>query len=575
MTLPTQNAVPSSAKNDQLFNAEKIDQVVNSDDLQYTDRFGKKRFTLTGIYNFIQTWLAGLSAATGASGIGTADGSNVEDRLRFIDYYDLRISKLASAGSDVTSEINSGFSKSANNTLVIDVNCVVSSCTIPASATLIIAPGVTITQSPNSTGPMFILSDNSFIIGSGYTSVLDGNKDNQTSANYGVSASGVTGAGVSNVRITKTISAGAFFSSTVKTFFKNNFVEDVGIVATEYTTGQYVTNCRYHLSESNVITNPKNSGIKFRADSLGQTYGCRSLNDVISGAGLIGIANGKCQKHLISNASVDDCGDNGIDLNGCYDAKILGGQVWGCLDGAYMGENNITLCLIKGLTVNNCRRSGIGSMGALTNCTVDGCIVNGSGAGIYCSSLVGLKIVNNYFIGSVKNTYLDNESGTNKTSSGIGVEIQGLGNGVYLLDVIGNTFLNNAGYDLSFPDVLTVGSTKINSNSFGDSSGDGKVKYGAGAKSDVTFKDNFGFKSDVILKTTMVADGTKTILSVTLPNTVANTNYKISGVVPDWLTTFRVLDSTKTTTGFSIEFGSAPTSGTRNITFELSELVPV
>ena len=126
MTTPTKLPMPSNNLLDSRFNFEKLDEIVNSDSSYYTDRFGKKRFTLTGIYNFIQTWLAGLSSTTGASGIGTADGSNVEDRLRFIDYYDLRISKLASAGSDVTSEINSGFSKSANNTLVIDVNCVVS-----------------------------------------------------------------------------------------------------------------------------------------------------------------------------------------------------------------------------------------------------------------------------------------------------------------------------------------------------------------------------------------------------------------------------------------------------------------
>lgn len=81
MTQPTKNPIPSGNILDQIFNGEKIDEVVNSDNLEYTDRFGKKRFTLSGIYNFIQTWLSGLSGVTGASKIGTADGSNVEDRL--------------------------------------------------------------------------------------------------------------------------------------------------------------------------------------------------------------------------------------------------------------------------------------------------------------------------------------------------------------------------------------------------------------------------------------------------------------------------------------------------------------
>lgn len=81
MTLPTQNPIPSSAKNDQLFNAEKIDQVVNSDDLQYTDRFGKKRFTFSGLYDVIQTWLTGLGGTTGASGIGTTKGVSTQTYL--------------------------------------------------------------------------------------------------------------------------------------------------------------------------------------------------------------------------------------------------------------------------------------------------------------------------------------------------------------------------------------------------------------------------------------------------------------------------------------------------------------
>lgn len=84
MTLPTQNAVPSSAKNDQLFNAEKIDQVVNSDDLQYTDRFGKKRFTFSGLYDVVQTWLSGLGGNTGASGVGIKQGGNVQEATYFL-----------------------------------------------------------------------------------------------------------------------------------------------------------------------------------------------------------------------------------------------------------------------------------------------------------------------------------------------------------------------------------------------------------------------------------------------------------------------------------------------------------
>ncbi|WPH68637.1 hypothetical protein [Stenotrophomonas phage BUCTxx100] len=85
MTLPTQNPIPSSTKNDQLFNAEKIDQVVNSDDLQYTDRFGKKRYTFAGLYNFIQTWISGISGPTGAGNIGynTSDVGTQLDNFNY------------------------------------------------------------------------------------------------------------------------------------------------------------------------------------------------------------------------------------------------------------------------------------------------------------------------------------------------------------------------------------------------------------------------------------------------------------------------------------------------------------
>lgn len=76
MTLPTQNPIPSNTKNDQLFNAEKIDQVVNSDDLQYTDRFGKKRFTFAGLYNVIQNWIGSLTTSEGYDKIGKISSYN-------------------------------------------------------------------------------------------------------------------------------------------------------------------------------------------------------------------------------------------------------------------------------------------------------------------------------------------------------------------------------------------------------------------------------------------------------------------------------------------------------------------
>ncbi|WPH68636.1 hypothetical protein [Stenotrophomonas phage BUCTxx100] len=84
MTLPTQNPIPSSSITDQLFNAEKIDQVVNSDDLQYTDRFGRTRFTFAGLYNIIQTWLGSLANPDGAANIGLRQGGTVQSEIRTV-----------------------------------------------------------------------------------------------------------------------------------------------------------------------------------------------------------------------------------------------------------------------------------------------------------------------------------------------------------------------------------------------------------------------------------------------------------------------------------------------------------
>ncbi len=48
-TIPTQNPVPSEAARDLKFNSGKIDELVTSNNHFYTDRFGKKHYTIDGI----------------------------------------------------------------------------------------------------------------------------------------------------------------------------------------------------------------------------------------------------------------------------------------------------------------------------------------------------------------------------------------------------------------------------------------------------------------------------------------------------------------------------------------------
>ena len=47
-TTPTNNPVPSNSPRDLLYNAERMDFIINSQNLIYTDRLGVERFTWAG-----------------------------------------------------------------------------------------------------------------------------------------------------------------------------------------------------------------------------------------------------------------------------------------------------------------------------------------------------------------------------------------------------------------------------------------------------------------------------------------------------------------------------------------------
>ncbi|HCN5322468.1 TPA: hypothetical protein N6X42_002865, partial [Escherichia coli] len=74
-TQPTQDAVPSESPRDLKFNAGKIDEFVTSQGWTYTDRFGKKHYTIEGINYLAQQVmdafgyvpLAGVTFTTGAT----------------------------------------------------------------------------------------------------------------------------------------------------------------------------------------------------------------------------------------------------------------------------------------------------------------------------------------------------------------------------------------------------------------------------------------------------------------------------------------------------------------------------
>lgn len=78
MTTPTNNNIPSSSVQDRLYNAEKFDEFMNSSNANFTDRKGVSRWTLSGIRTVVSNWMASLSAAGGASAVGTSDGITVQ-----------------------------------------------------------------------------------------------------------------------------------------------------------------------------------------------------------------------------------------------------------------------------------------------------------------------------------------------------------------------------------------------------------------------------------------------------------------------------------------------------------------
>lgn len=110
MTLPTKNSIPSGNILDQLFNAEKIDEFVGSSEDYYTDRFGVKRLTITGLNK-----LSAQSNANAISSLGFYEDGviQVRDRNQLIRYSDVLYQinpdvtlPFTTTGTDATSWAN-------------------------------------------------------------------------------------------------------------------------------------------------------------------------------------------------------------------------------------------------------------------------------------------------------------------------------------------------------------------------------------------------------------------------------------------------------------------------------------
>ncbi|HBR4595330.1 TPA: right-handed parallel beta-helix repeat-containing protein [Klebsiella pneumoniae] len=480
-------------------------------------------------------------------------------------------------GTDATLAFAKALVKASETTgiVIVDVSCVVDTIAVPSGITVRIADYKTVTHKANALAHMFILPSDSLIKANNKKGRLRGNSANQSAIRRCISAVGVSNAGVDSVDIRDFNSYGAYFENCEDTFCKNSTIRDITGGAVETAAGQYVTNCLRHESAFNDIRDTGSNGIKFRADALGQTQGCSSTNDKVYRAGFIGIANGKCKDHTVTNAYCESCVDNGCDMNGCYNTRFIDCVSVGCQDGFYMGENGIDNCHIINPTARNCKRSGVGSLGSLTRCSVINPTIDACGSGIYCSGFVGFKIRGGSITNSVKQTYTDNETGTVKTSTGNGIDLQSNLSGCYQPDISGTTFYGNAGYDIAFGSSGTIGNLMLGECSFQDSAGDGKISYGGATLADPQIRNSQGYIVSRTQVYNLAGDGTTLDFTLSLPQAVADANYRIVSVVPDWLTTIRYLDNTKGTSYFIISFGTAPPSRTRRVNISFERLRPV
>lgn len=84
-TTPTPKPIPSNDVIDLKFNAEKIDEVVNSNNEKYSDRFGVERFTLEGIRSNLSPLGKAYTLEQANAAIGTGE---IQEGAKFFIWSD-------------------------------------------------------------------------------------------------------------------------------------------------------------------------------------------------------------------------------------------------------------------------------------------------------------------------------------------------------------------------------------------------------------------------------------------------------------------------------------------------------
>ncbi len=134
-----------------------------------------------------------------------------------------------------------------------------------------IMPGKAISQLPGSGLKMLIAGGDNILIKSDGTGRLIGQEALQGGINYGFWAEGVTSPRLEGVDVGHFKGFGAYFSNCTRPACIRSTVHDITGGYVETACGIYFTNCIEPYSERNMVTDVGANGIKFRADTLGQT----------------------------------------------------------------------------------------------------------------------------------------------------------------------------------------------------------------------------------------------------------------------------------------------------------------
>lgn len=132
-TTPTSNPVPSNDLNDFRYNCEKVDEIVNSDEEKYSDRFGVERYTIDGVRrNLIPLGkqymtLAAAQADIANIPVGSYTYVRSSDQKYLADEYQNIAGTLTATGKHMPSALPTGYqaatavSSSAANTISLTI----------------------------------------------------------------------------------------------------------------------------------------------------------------------------------------------------------------------------------------------------------------------------------------------------------------------------------------------------------------------------------------------------------------------------------------------------------------------